>query len=218
MGTKNLLPIAAVFLALAFGALQMTKSTAKVHGASPIRLRTRAQDEDSPNFYFRDLLTALTRYRHLLVIVGIITITFAVEVLVEYQFFAMAYSVYSGDELTAFLGTFTGVYLSLTTLVLQSFFTTLVVGRFGVGRTLMIAPITLGVTATSVIVAPSLITAALTRLGEAANRYSINRTAVELRYLPLPAELKNRTKAFVDVLSIALGAASGPSFCCCWEL
>ena len=34
---------------------------------------------------------------------------------------------------------------------------------------------------------------------EASMRYSFNRTGMELLYLPLPADLKNRTKAFVDV-------------------
>jgi AAA family ATP:ADP antiporter len=209
LGTKNLLPIAAFFLALAYGALYMTRNAAKLQASSPLLLRTRSQDDPPIGFRFQDLITALIRYRHLLVIVGIITITFAVEVLVEYQFYAMAYLSYSGDELTAFLGTFTGIYLSITTLVLQSFFTTLVVRRFGVGRTLLIAPVTLGLTATGVVLVPGLLTAAMTRLGEAANRYSINRTAVELLYLPLPAELKNRTKAFVDVFVDRLGRGVG---------
>jgi AAA family ATP:ADP antiporter len=40
---------------------------------------------------------------------------------------------------------------------------------------------------------------------EASSRYSISRTALELLYLPLPTELKNRTKAFVDVFVDRLG-------------
>jgi AAA family ATP:ADP antiporter len=172
-------------------------------------VRTRHEEDTTLQFSFRDLILGVARYRHLLVIVGIITITFCVEVLVEYQFYASARVTYSGDRLTAFLGKFTGIYLSLTTLLLQSFLTTLVVGRFGVGRTLLVAPVTLGVTAAGVLVAPSLLTAALIRLGEASNRYSINRTAVELLYLPLPAELKNRTKAFVDVFVDRLGRGVG---------
>ena len=38
-----------------------------------------------------------------------------------------------------------------------------------------------------------------TRLTEAATRYSFNRTGMELLYLPLPLELRNRTKAFTDI-------------------
>ncbi|MCW5980986.1 MAG: HEAT repeat domain-containing protein [Bryobacteraceae bacterium] len=209
VGTKNLLPVAALFLLLAYLSLHLTKSAHKVQASSAIVPQSRQDDESAVNFNFRDVLSAIARYRHLLVIVGIITITFSVEILVEYQFLAMARATYKGDRLTAFLGKFTGVYLSLTTLVLQSFFTTLVVRRFGVGRTLLIAPVTVGLGAASVLAAPGLLTAALTRIGEASNRYSINRTAIELLYLPLPAELKNRTKAFVDVFVDRLGRGVG---------
>ena len=37
------------------------------------------------------------------------------------------------------------------------------------------------------------------RLTEAATRYSFNRTGMELLYMPLPLELRNRTKAFTDI-------------------
>lgn len=209
LGTKNLLPVAAVFMALAFASLYLTKSTHLVQASSPILPHTRHQDDEAVKFNLRDLVSAIARYRHLMVIVGIITITFSVEVLVEFQFYALVRATYTGDRLTAFLGKFTGIYLSLTTLVLQFFFTTLVVKRFGVGRTLLIAPVTLGLGAASVLVWPRLLTAALTRIGEASNRYSINRTAIELLYLPLPADLKNRTKAFVDVFVDRLGRGVG---------
>jgi AAA family ATP:ADP antiporter len=46
---------------------------------------------------------------------------------------------------------------------------------------------------------PGLIAAVVTRFFEAMNRYTFNRTGMELLYLPLPVELRNRTKVFVDV-------------------
>lgn len=202
VGTKNLLPIAAVFIVLAFLSLGAAKVAAQRRG----RPGETRPDEERPEarFRFSDLASALARHRHLLVIVGLIAITFCVEVLVEFQFNALAKQTYSGDNLTAFLGRF-NAYLSVTTFVLQVFLTTLVVARLGVGRTLAISPLTVGVSSLGVIVAPGLLTASLARLGEAATRYSINRTAIELLYLPLPAELKARTKAFVDVFMDRFG-------------
>ena len=209
-GSTNLLPVAALFVLLAYGALHAAIVAGKSAPGrtSPVE-RARKEEEQVATFTFRDLLSAVTRYRHLLVIVGIISMTFLVEVLVEFQFSAEAKRRFeddpSGQELTAFLGMFNGVFLSTTTFVLQFFFTTFMVSRFGVGRTLLVAPVAVGVAATGILAVPGLLTSVIARTAEAATRYSINRTAIELLYLPLPAELKNRTKTFVDVFVDRLG-------------
>src|SRR4029077_13594306 len=43
-------------------------------------------------------------------------------------------------------------------------------------------------------------------------RYSFNRTGTELLYVPLPAALKNRTKAFVDIFMDRFGRGLGGLF------
>jgi len=201
-GTKNLLPAAAVFLLLAFASLKGAAFAARRSGRN--RRDRPEPDPARQQFRFQDLAASLARYRHLQVIVGIIAITFCVEVLVEFQFNALAKEAFRGDELTAFLGWFNAA-LSGVTFLLQVFLTTLVVARLGVGRTLAIAPLAVGSASLGVMAAPGLLTASLVRLGEAATRYSINRTAIELLYLPLPAELKARTKTFVDVFMDRFG-------------
>ena len=37
------------------------------------------------------------------------------------------------------------------------------------------------------------------RLTEASTRYTLNSTGMELLYMPLPQELRNRMKAFIDI-------------------
>ena len=210
-GSKALLPLGIVLILLAFGSLHAAALAERRRtGLNPReRFRPSKRDQDGERelaeFSLHDVIAAVTRYRHLLVIVGIIIATYVVEVLVEFQFSAMAKQRYSGDELTAFLGTFNGIYLSAVTFVLQFFFTTLIVGRLGVGRTLLVSPVSVGAASLGVLVAPGLLSVAITRLLEASTRYSISRTALELLYLPLPTELKNRTKAFVDVFVDRLG-------------
>lgn len=203
-GSSNLLPAAAMFVVLGYLSLQ---AAVKAAGADIQGKRSGRFEEGEPSasFTMGDLWSAVKRHRHLLVIGGIVSITFLVEVLVEFQFDKLAKENYSGDQLTAFLGTFNGVYLSAVTFVLQLFFTNLVVGHFGVGRTLLVAPVSVGIASLGAVAAPGLATAMTCRLAEASTRYSINRTAIELLYLPLPAELKNRTKTFVDVFVDRLG-------------
>jgi HEAT repeat protein len=136
-------------------------------------------------------------------------VTFIVDVTIEYQFNAMAKLAYKGDQLTAFLGTFYGIYLNLITFALQFFLTGIVVRRLGVGGTLQIMPVTLSIAAVVTYFVPGVYSSAGLRLLEAASRYTLNRTGMELLYLPLPAELRNRTKAFMDIFVDRMGRGLG---------
>jgi hypothetical protein len=133
------------------------------------------------------------------VIIGIMVVTFVVDVLIEYQFQAMAKSAYKGDQLTAFLGKFYGLYLNSAEFVFQLFLTGVVVNRIGVGGTLTIMPLSLLACSSWTVVSPGVTSAAAVRLTEATARYTLNRTGMELLYLPLPLEMRNRIKAFIDV-------------------
>jgi ATP/ADP translocase len=173
------------------------------------RLCSRADSADA-EFQFTDILTAIRHHRHLQVIVAIITVTFIVDVTIDYQFNAMAKLAYRDkDQLTAFLGNFYGVYLNLINFFLQFFLTAAVVRWFGVGGTLQIMPVTISATALATFFLPGVKSSAALRLTEAATRYTLNRTGMELLYVPLPADLKNRTKAFVDIFVDRMGRGLG---------
>lgn len=167
--------------------------------ASGKTLRSAKAAHEEEHFSFSEVIGSVKRLRHLQVIIGIIMITFMVDVMVEYQFSAYAKMTYQGRDLTAFLGNFYGFWLNLVTFVLQLFLTSFVVSRFGVGGTLQIMPVSIAAASVASLVAPSLLSTAAARLTEASTRYSFNKTGMELLYLPLPLELRNRTKAFVDV-------------------
>ncbi len=211
-GSVGLMPVGIALVALAFASLTAAGLAGRRLPASASRRPGPAftgEDEFGrarADFRFRDVVGDVARHRHLLLIVGIILSTYLVEVLVEFQFNVAAKQAFTDrDELTAFLGRFNGLFLGVTTFLLQVFFTTAAVSRLGVGRTLMVSPLAVGVTAAFGTALPGLAGAGATRLVEASTRYSISRTALELLYLPLPAQLKNRTKAFIDVFVDRLG-------------
>ncbi len=193
-GTKNLLWGSATLVILAWVCFRLTVAQPGVSID-----RAKAAETEAEDFTLADIGGAIRRYRHLQVIIGIITLTYMVDVTVEYQFSAIAKRYYQGDDLTAFLGSFRGLWVNLLTFTLQLFLTSFVVSRFGVGGTLQIMPVTLAIASMATVVSPGILTVAAARLSEAAGRYSFNRTGMELLYLPLPTELKNRTKAFVDI-------------------
>ena len=205
IGARKLVLASALMVVIAylcFRALLMQKG---------VSLATaRGAESEEAQFHFGDILTAIRHHRHLQVIVAIITVTFIVDVTIDFQFNAMAKLAYHDkNQLTAFLGNFYGVYLNLINFVLQFFLTAAVVRWFGVGGTLQIMPVTLSATALGTFFLPGVGSSSALRLTEAATRYTLNRTGMELLYVPLPADLKNRTKAFVDIFVDRLGRGLG---------
>jgi MFS family permease len=202
--TRHLLLASGVMVLLAFGALMIVASQKNVN------LAAAKGAEAEQEFAFKDILEGIRKHKHLQVIMGIITLMFIVDVLIDYQFSALAKLAYPRKEdLTAFLGSFFGIYLNLVTFVLQFFLTAVIVRHMGVGGTLQIMPVVIGATSLCLIAVPQLAIASVVRILEAGTRYTLNKTGMELLYLPLPADLKNRTKAFVDIFIDRFGRGIG---------
>jgi len=192
IGTDNLLFASVPLVALAYGCF-LVASREK----SSIISRARADHEE--DFSFRDITSEIAHSRHLQALITIMTMQFMVDTLIDYQFKYMAKGAFKGDALTAFFGRFYGRYLNITEIVLQLFFTTFVLKRIGVGGTLQVMPVSLAAASVFTFLSPSVLSASLARLTEASTRYTLARTANELFYMPLPLELRNRIKAFVDI-------------------
>jgi AAA family ATP:ADP antiporter len=194
VGTRNLLLASAVMVILAYAAFRVAITQA------PTAVKhAKAAEEKAVQFSFGEILSDIGRIRHLQIIVAILVVTYLVDTLVEYQFQAMARVGHTGDQLTAFFGQFYGLYLNLTEFVFQLFLTATVVNRFGVGGTLQVAPWSIAISSIATAVAPGVTSASAVRLTEASTRYTLNRTGMELLYMPLPLELRNRIKAFIDI-------------------
>lgn len=209
IGTRNLLLASAGFVVLAYGAFRLVVMQPGVSLAG-----AKGAETGESAFQFLDIVRAIRQHRHLQVITAIMILTFVVDVTIEYQFNAVAKLAFKGvprgaEQLTAYLGNFYGIYLNLITIVLQVFLTAVVVRWLGVGGTLQIMPVTISVTSLFTFFLPGIHSTEALRLAEASTRYTLNRTGMELLYLPLPLDLKNRTKAFVDVFVDRLGRGIG---------
>lgn len=191
---RNLLLASAVTVVLAWIAFF------KVTRLREVDISRARGAENEEQFTAGELFRSVAQHRHLQVIITIIIFTYIVDTMVNYQFSAMARAKYSdAKQLTAFLGNFYGIWLNLINFVVQFFLTALIVSRIGVGGTLQIMPVTIGIASIVTSTMPAMWSTAATRLSEAASRYTFNKTGMELLYLPLPQELKNRTKAFLDI-------------------
>ena len=193
VGTRNLILACAGIVALAFGAFlgAIRQTGVSLTGA-------RAADTEKQEFSPRDIFASIARNRHIQLIIVITLLTFIVDELVDFQFQFHAKRSFHGDQLTAFFASFF-VYLNLISLVLQLFFTAWIVRHIGVGGTLQIMPLSITAASIAAVAVPGLVSSVILRFSEAVNRYTFNRTGMELLFLPLPSGLKNRTKAFIDI-------------------
>jgi ATP:ADP antiporter, AAA family len=194
VGTEGLLLASAVMVILAYVSFMAASRDAK----DSLR-QAAAASRDRTEFSVRQMLGDFTRVRHLRIIVGMMIVMYLVDTLVEYQFQAMARTTYRGDQLTAYFGQFYGLWLNGVEFIFQLFLTGVIVRWFGIGATLQISPIAVGLSSVAILAAPGVMSASAVRLTEASTRYTLSKTGMELLYMPLPLALRNRIKAFIDI-------------------
>jgi AAA family ATP:ADP antiporter len=137
---------------------------------------------------------------HLLAIAALICLSSIVTTVGGWQLKAFAKDVLiQKDMVAAYLGMVAG-YTGLASLVAQLLITTKVLRRFGVGVALLVLPLSLMAGSVAIIVWGSLQAAAFLRGSDGVFRYSIDTSALQLLYLPVPAHIKVQVKSFIDTV------------------
>ena len=142
----------------------------------------------------------ISRSRHLIFIVGIITMTMMVASFVDFQFKTVSVEAFPEKAaLTSFLGKFYG-RLSLVSLFFQIAFTYTFLRILGVGGVILFLPIGLLLGSMAMLLSPGLLAGIILRGADGSFKYSIDKTGRELLFMPVPLEIKKRTKVFIDVV------------------
>lgn len=154
-------------------------------------------------------LKLILQSRHLTLIAAIVAVSVLVAKLVDYLFsdFAAA-AIPDPEELTAFFGFWFSTF-NLLSLGIQLFLTRRIVGVWGVGFSLMLLPLGIFAGSALFLILPELSAILVAKAMDGILKQSVHKSANELLALPLPFELKNKTKSFIDVVvdSIATGLA-----------
>ena len=138
--------------------------------------------------------------KHLTYLALITVLAVLVARLIDYQFSAISSSkIPDEDELTAFFG-FWFSNFNILSLIIQLFLTKRVVGVFGVGISLYFLPAGILIGALAVLFVPGLWSAIFIKSCDGSLKQSINKSAIELLALPVPTEIKNQAKTFIDVV------------------
>ncbi len=194
--TENLIFFCIGFLIICIGLIwavwDKTGRDPQYERAYQRRPAKQAKTTDNP-------LQLILNSRHLVYLTGIIGISVVVANLVDYQFQAVASRTISeADRLTAFFGFWLSTF-NLASLGLQLFLTGKIMKYFGVTVSLLFLPVSLFFGAMIILVHPALWSAILIKFGDGSMKHSINRAGSELLAFPIPAQIKNRAKAFIDI-------------------
>ena len=197
--TKDLLFICIGVLAISvFLANLIWAIRRRSYGAQPQSRKTaRPEKEKKENIV--DMFRMIKRSRHLVYIITIIAIMMMTASLVDFQFKSVSADAFPvEDDLTSFLGKFYS-RLSLVSLLLQFLFTNQLMRLLGVGGAILFLPIGLVFGSIAMFLFPGLYAGILLRGSDGSFRYSIDKTGRELLFMPVPLEIKKRTKLFIDM-------------------
>ena len=194
VGSPNLIFICIVFLSIGIIIIKYLWHDCSKCG-EPDRFLKQQQSEKMIENPFR----LLKGSRHLLFVACLVGISVLVGKIVEYQFSAVAsINILDEDKLTAFFG-FWLSNLNIVSLLIQLFITRRVVGVLGVGTSLLFLPIGILFGSIAVLINPALWSAILIKVSDGSLKNSINKAGMELLVLPIPTELKNTAKSFIDI-------------------
>jgi AAA family ATP:ADP antiporter len=157
-----------------------------------------AASQDAPK-NLRQSLSLIRGSRYLLLLTALIATGCIVSSILSYQFKRIATTSHGADTalLSAFFARFYG-YMGLAALVLQLAVTAPLLRAFGIRVALFVLPVALLGPTVGLLLAPSLVTAVVLRGTHSLLRYSVDKSATELLYLPVAAGIKSQVKSFLD--------------------
>jgi len=143
--------------------------------------------------------------KYLRALAAIIWISSFVTTLTGWQFKAIAKEFFvNKDRLAMFFGDF-NFYVAILAAVFQLLLTTRFLRRFGIRTMLFVLPLTVFLGSSGLLIWGTLVAVVLLKGGDQVLRYSLDRSTVELLYLPLAHRVKLQAKWFIDTVIWRLG-------------
>jgi ATP:ADP antiporter, AAA family len=196
VGNRHLLIVSAAALALCAGVV--VHIVRRSRDADLAGLERAAEEEGVGG---REALRMLRESKHLQIIAVVIALTSIGAGLIDQQL-NMATEAFKGRESTDAMTVVLAqvqVYMSAIGFVIQIWLTSRIHRFLGVGFALLILPVGLGLTSVTILLNAALWAPIFARVLDKSLRYTVDKTSREILFLPLPADLKQKAKPFVDV-------------------
>jgi AAA family ATP:ADP antiporter len=202
-GTESLLLAMAGLLLTCSLLMLVMWQTGQVQAGDPDEAFARTTDSGSRDL--RQSLRLVASSPYLRAIAGLICISSFVTTLTGWQFKAIAqHFLVNKDALAIFFGNFY-FYVAVVSLLLQLLVTTRLLRKFGIGVLLFVLPLTVFAGSVGLLVLGTLGAAVFLKGNDQVLRYSIDKSTVELLYLPLPGSAKLQAKWFIDTVIWRMG-------------
>ncbi|MGZ6124060.1 MAG: Npt1/Npt2 family nucleotide transporter, partial [Myxococcales bacterium] len=204
VGAQNLLLLMVAQLALC---AVLARAGSRLAAAPSERLRSRPVRVLS-----RAGLSFLSN-KHLTIVALIGAVSAAAVTIVDFQFKLSAAAVLDQNDLAGYFGRFYGICGGVA-LAVQLWVTGRVLERHGILASLLPLPVglALGSGASAAMATPGLFVSSLAKGSDTIFRYTINDASMQLLYVPVPAHVRGRAKAFIDGVlkpsSVALAGAA----------
>jgi AAA family ATP:ADP antiporter len=201
LGTESLLLAMAILLVLcSFLVIALWNERGRTAGAGAAAPHSKPSAKG-----LRESLGTVFSSPYLMSIALLITLASLATCFAGWQFKAIAKAAYPDkNALTAFFGRF-NFWAGIACLVLQLVLTSRFLRRFGLGPALLIVPLAVLSSEIAVLALGTLSAAILLKGGDSVVRYSLDKSSVELLYLPIPPDVKLQAKSAIDTVIWRVG-------------
>ena len=206
IGASNLLVVAAVMLIIEAVLVSLVWPHRRQDPKGPPSRKGGDESKSTGGF------STLKENRSVRLLAGALLLSVLATTLLDWQFKGIVKAAYAGrtDEMAGFFGALYG-WLSVGSFVVQTFVTGAVLRRFGVGVGLLALPVSLLFGSVLILghgwipMMSLLVAASTAKVAEGGLRFSLDKASMELMWLPVPPDIKERGKSFVDTVVDRLG-------------
>jgi ATP:ADP antiporter, AAA family len=196
-GTESLVLLMAILLAAAAVPVLVL---ARRHGSSPGGGATKPSSDEEPISNVFQSINSIWRSRYLRAIALLVLLSSYATTMTGWQFKAIAkHFLRNKDALALFFGSFY-FYAGILCLLIQLLLTGRLLRRFGIGLGLVAVPIALIASSFGVLIWGTLAAVFVLKGSDQVLRYSLDRSTVELLYLPVTPKVKFQVKPFIDTV------------------
>ena len=173
------------------------------------RLRPAEDRDERPALRAGEGIRLVASNAHVRMIALVLALVSAGSAVVDYQFKeAVQSALGGGPEMAVFFGDFYAWTGGLAFL-LQVLVTTRLLAAAGIAGSIALVPLVVALGSVGMLIAPGLVIATGLRGADSTLRKSVFRSVIEFLWVPVPQEIRRRTKTFVDSVSDALGEGVG---------
>ena len=204
IGTEHLLLLSAAVLVLCWVVVQQLWDLTPERAAAEDRMSPQPR-RDTFLSNMGGFVNLLFESRYLLLLIAVVGLSKLIGSLVYYQFNPFIEEMFpEQDARTAFLGNFFSV-MNLCAFVVQFFFTSWILRRWGVFTALLVLPLGLFVGSIGLIFIPLFWLAATMEMFDGSLGYSLQQTSKEMLYLPIDRSIRYKVKPFIDMVVFRFG-------------